>query len=160
MLQGVSIRAQRWVLGRVEALAGRRASRRQRPEHLRVGECGEREAMWFLRERGYTVVARRWTTGRLRGDLDLIAWEGDALCFVEVKTRSEWNPLEPAEAAIDTEKRRMLRRMGRAYLRGFPVEPRRAIVTRFDVVSVYQAGAAGEGVPLCELVRNAFPWRE
>ena len=138
------MRAQRWVLRRVRARRG--------PEHLRVGERGEMEAMFALREMGLTVVARRWTTGRLRGDLDLVAWEGDVVCFVEVKTRSQRNVVDPAEAAVDAEKRRVLRRMATAYLRGFPDGPRQKIVSRFDVMAVYLEGDRRE----FELFRGAF----
>ena len=131
---------------------------RGRPTHLLVGERGEREALFYLRGQGYTVVARRWRTGRLRGDVDLIGWEGDVLCFVEVKTRAERKVLDPAEAAVDEDKRRMLRRMADAYLRGFPEEERRQVVVRFDVVAVYLTGtpAAGARSAEFELFRGAF----
>ena len=66
------------------------ASRRTRgPEHLKTGLRGELEALLHLRELGYVVVARRWKTPKLRGDIDLIAWDGDCLCFIEVKTRTQ-----------------------------------------------------------------------
>jgi len=70
----------------------------------------------------------------LRGDVDLIAWDDEWLCFVEVKTRSS-RDLVPAEVAIDDEKQTMLRRMARAYLRGFPESKSREVPVRFDVVS-------------------------
>ena len=139
------------------------ARRRPRPAHLRVGEQGELEAFLYLRSLGLTVVARQWTTGRLRGDLDLIAWEADTLCFVEVKTRTHQNLLDPAEAAVDRRKRDVLRRMASAYLRGFPAPHRRSIPTRFDTVSVYLHPAAstpGQPGAACELLRNSFAWRE
>ncbi len=136
------------------------ARRHPRPAHLAVGEAGELEAFLFLRSLGFTVVARQWTTGRLRGDLDLIAWEADTLCFVEVKTRTTQDPLDPAEAAIDRQKREMLRRMATAYLRGFPPEHRRSIPTRFDTVAVYLQPASGQQAPLCEHLRNSFGWRD
>ena len=144
-------------MGAAAGGCGCQGASKRGPEHLRVGERGEMEAMFALREMGFTVVARRWTTGRLRGDLDLVAWEADVLCFVEVKTRSQRNVLDPAESAVDGEKRRVLRRMASAYLRGFPEMPRRRVVSRFDVVSVY---LGGEGGPVCELLRGAFGWRE
>lgn len=157
-LDAMAVGAQRWLLRRADAVAG---ARQGRPEHLRVGERGELEAMFALRALGMTVVARRWTTGRLRGDLDLVAWEGDVLCFVEVKTRSRRDVMDPAEAAVDGEKRRVLRRMATAYLRGFPEVARRAVVSRFDVMAVYLGDADGvAGEPVCELLREAFGWRE
>lgn len=162
MLERVSIGAQRWAIRGMDGLAERMGRLRGRPVHLLVGERGEREALFFLREQGYTVVARRWRTGRLRGDVDLIAWEGDVLAFIEVKTRAERKAMDPAEAAVDTEKRRMLRRMADAYVRGFPEEERRRVVVRFDVVAVYLAGASAAGARGAgfELFRNAFGRRE
>src|SRR5271170_3140487 len=71
----------------IEWLASRGA-RGAKAEHLVTGERGEREALFYLRRMGYTVVARRWKSSRLRGDVDLIGWDGEWLCFVEVKTRS------------------------------------------------------------------------
>ena len=58
------------------------------PAHLETGLRGEREALFELRRMGYTVVARRWQTAKVRGDVDLIGWKGDTLCFIEVKTRT------------------------------------------------------------------------
>src|SRR5215470_12506441 len=93
------IGAQARMLRRMDALAGRWRGRRE-AEHLRTGIRGEREALFHLRTLGYTVVAQRWKTPKLRGDVDLIAWDGEWLCFVEVKTRSS-RDLVTAEAAID-----------------------------------------------------------
>ena len=118
--------------------------------HLATGVRGERIAYFHLRRLGYTVVARRWRSARLRGDVDLIAWDAEWLCFVEVKTRSS-HAVEPAEAAVDQEKRTMLRRMAREYLRQLD-EPEK-IPVRFDVVSVY---CEGEAAPQIELFRGAF----
>lgn len=129
---------------------------RRQPAHLVTGTTGEREALLHLRAHGYLVVARRWTTGKLRGDLDLVAWKGDTLCFVEVKTRSGRNPNDPAEAAVDREKRSMLRRMAWAYLRTFPRGLRETIAVRFDVIAVYLTGDE----PEIEIFPYAFGWRD
>ena len=102
---------------------------------------------------GYTVVARRWKTAKLRGDLDLIGWDGERLCFVEVKARGGRDSMT-AEAAVDRDKQEMLRRMARAYLRSFPERLRADIPVRFDVVSVYLLASGVE----CELYRGAFGW--
>jgi hypothetical protein len=56
--------------------------------HLATGIDGETAAFSYLRRRGYTVAARRWSSGDVPGDIDLIAWKGTMLCFVEVKTRT------------------------------------------------------------------------
>src|SRR6202034_21980 len=59
-----------------------------KPPHLLTGERGEDAAYFHLRGLGYTVVARRWRTERLAGDLDLVAWDGPTLVIFEIKTRT------------------------------------------------------------------------
>lgn len=122
------------------------------PMHLRVGLAGEDAAFFHLLRNGYTVVARRWSAGNLPGDVDLIAWKGDLLCIVEVKTRSA-HTITPAEAAVDEHKRHILRRLARAYMRQIPqVE---APEVRFDVMSVY---LLSEGKPEILHFESAFGW--
>jgi putative endonuclease len=142
---------QRWGLRRLESLVPRR--RRIAP-HLATGSKGEREALLHLREVGYVVVARRWKSVRLRGDVDLIAWDGERLCFVEVKARGKRDPMEPADAAVDSSKQEMLRKMARAYLKGFARELRDGVLVRFDVVSVYLVADNVE----FEVRKGAFGW--
>ncbi len=143
---------QGWGLRRLDGLARRRGS--GMAPHLATGLRGEREALLYLRRLGYVVVARRWRSVRLRGDVDLIAWDGEWLCFVEVKTRSGRDPMEPAEAAVDAEKQMMLRKMGRAYLKGFARELREEIQVRFDVVAVYLL----EGSIEFDVRKGEFGW--
>jgi putative endonuclease len=138
---------------RIDAVAARRALRRGLPAHLITGERGEREALFHLRKMGYTVVARRWRSAKLWGDIDLIGWDGEWLCFVEVKTRGGRDVMA-AESAVDREKQDMLRKMARAYLRGFPEKLRAEVPVRFDVVSVYLLPTGVE----FELYRGAFGW--
>jgi putative endonuclease len=138
----------------IQVWAMRRLERRQQGAgHLATGERGEWEALFHLRKRGYIVVARRWKSAKLRGDVDLIGWDGDQLCFIEVKTRSGRDAMT-AESAVDGDKQDMLRRMARAYMRGFPERPRAGVPTRFDVVSVYLLPSGVE----FELYRGAFGW--
>jgi putative endonuclease len=140
---------QAWAMRRMDSLAVRRGG----PAHLATGERGEREALFYLRKLGYTVVARRWKSAKLWGDVDLIGWDGERLCFIEVKTRSGRGAVA-AEAAVDREKQEMLRRMARAYLRGFPEKLRADVPVRFDVVSVHLLPTGVE----FELYRGAFGW--
>jgi putative endonuclease len=155
-LERLRIDAQEWGLIRLENLAARLAARTRRTPptapHLATGLLGERAALFELRRRGYVVVAQRWTTPRLLGDVDLIAWHGDRLCFIEVKTRTA-RDLTPAESAVDEDKRKMLRSLARAYLRTFPEQQRRTIPVRFDVISVYSIAGTTEFA----LFQNAFP---
>jgi putative endonuclease len=137
----------------MDSLAARRASRNSGPAHLATGERGEREALFHLRKVGFTVVAQRWKSAKLWGDIDPVGWDGPTLCFVEVKTRSERDAM-PAESAVDSDKRDMLRRMARAYLRGFPEKLRAEVPVGFDVVSVYLLPSGAE----FDLYRGAFGW--
>ena len=104
------------------------------PMHLATGIEGEDAAFFYLRRKGYTVVARRWSAAHQRGDLDLIAWQGPMLCFIEVKTRTA-HDIAPAEATVDSHKRHMLRKLARAYARQLPGEE--LPPCRFDILSVY-----------------------
>lgn len=148
------IDAQEWGAERLDRLAARRGRGRAMAPHLVTGLRGERAVMFELRRRGYIVVARRWTSTRMRGDVDLIAWDGDSLCFVEVKTRTE-RGLAPAEWAVDEDKRRMLRGLAKAYLQAFPERERKTIPVRFDVISVYSVKRDTE----FDFFPAAFGWR-
>jgi putative endonuclease len=131
----------------------RRAARKTRSPrgtaHLTTGIRGEDAAYFHLRRLGYIVVARRWRSSRLRGDIDLIGWDGESLCFIEVKTRSS-RDFQPAEAAVDHEKRRTLSQMAQEYIRHMGNVER--IPVRFDVVSVYFTSSK----PEFEIFRGAF----
>jgi putative endonuclease len=131
-------------------LAVRLKRRSTRPAHLELGRRGEEAAYFYLRRHGYTVVARDWRSGKVRGDLDLVAWENNTLCFIEVKTRSSRN-VATAESAVDDDKTRVLRRLARQYLLAMPIEPDQV---RFDVLSIYF-----EAQQHFELVRGAFDLR-
>jgi putative endonuclease len=129
------------------------AARRRpaRAPHLDTGRSGELAAFFYLRRQGYIVVARGWRSGRLRGDIDLIAWEDGVLCFVEVKTRTT-RDVATAEAAVDEDKRRTLRRLARSYLRQLPGGE---VPARFDILSIY---FEQENAAEFELFRGAFDW--
>jgi len=129
-------------------------SKPQIPQNLVTGMQGEQAALFWLRRRGIVIVARRWISARLRGDVDLIGWDGATLCFFEVKARTA-RDMTPAESQVDDDKRRVVRSLARAYLRGFPAEQRTSIPVRFDVVSVYLLG----GSPEIHHFPGAFGWR-
>ncbi|MGA2673979.1 MAG: YraN family protein [Terracidiphilus sp.] len=146
-----------WIERALDGLK-RAARRRARPEslpaHLATGIDGEDAAFFYLRRKGYTVAARRWSSGEIAGDIDLIAWQGPMLCFVEVKTRTA-RDATPAEAAVDSHKRHTLRRLARQYVRQLPQET--APPVRFDVLSVYLV--PGEKKEFAHF-EGAFGWSE
>ena len=106
-------------------------SRGNIPEHLRTGDAGEERAYFHLRKLGYVMVARKFRSARTRGDIDLIGWEGDTLCFIEVKTRST-RDVKPPEASVDQEKREQIGRVAREYLGNFSEIPK----FRFDLLTI------------------------
>ena len=117
--------------------------------HHRTGRRGEEAAYFHLRTLGYTMVARNFRSPRCRGEIDLIGWEDDVLCFVEVKTRTT-RDVKPGEAAVDRHKRRLLAAVIREYLRRLPP----SCQWRFDVVSVYyQESKASQ--PQIEVFKNS-----
>lgn len=100
-----------------------------------------------MRKKGYVMIARNYRSPRSRSELDLVGWDGETLCFVEVKTRRS-RDFMPAEAAVDADKQRDLSRVARDFLRRLKDEP----LVRFDVVSVYLDG----GQVQIELFKDAF----
>jgi putative endonuclease len=148
------IDAQQWALARLDAATRWLGRAPKIPPHLATGLRGERDALFHLRRLGYTVVARRWSSAKARGDLDLVAWEGERLCFIEVKTRTA-RDMTPAQSAVDEDKRDTVRRLARLYLRTLPEKERRSVPVRFDVVAVYLTGGASK----FEVFRGAFGWR-
>jgi putative endonuclease len=61
-------------------------SRAALPPTRALGDYGERLAVRYLREQGLTIVDRNWRC--VRGEIDIVALDGECLAFVEVKTRT------------------------------------------------------------------------
>lgn len=112
-----------------------------------TGRRGEDLAHRFLEGRGYTVVARNYRPPSGRGEIDLVAWDGETLVFVEVKTRATEEFGTP-DRAVDEEKERSLERAARDYARRANVPVERV---RFDLVNVVMSRP-----PRLELIRDAF----
>ncbi len=128
--------------------------------HMRTGRKGEDMAFYFLRRQGYTIIARNWRVKGRKGEVDLIGWEGNVLCFIEVKTRSS-HAVKPAEAAVDRPKQAELRGMASEFLRSFvrsgrTLSPGPRPQSRFDVVSIYLVSGKP---PEIDLFKEAFSWR-
>jgi putative endonuclease len=136
-------------LGALDWLAERTLTPPTRPAHQRTGRRGEEDAYFYLRRRGYVMVARNYRSSHHRGEIDLVGWDGNVLCFIEVKTRTT-RDVKPAEAAVDREKQRSLAGVAREYL-GHTPSP--SCQWRFDVVAVYYLQGAP---PEFQLFQNAF----
>jgi putative endonuclease len=136
-----TLNAQQFLLRAIDTITAKLGRTPVTAPHLATGTRGEEVALFHLRRIGYTIIARQWRSTKLRGDIDLIGWDGNTLCFIEVKTRTSRH-FGPAEFAVDEEKQRMLRRMARAYLRR--CDNADSLNVRFDVVSVYLDGTDHE----------------
>ena len=130
-------------------LAARTLSPEDLPAHQRTGRRGEEDAYFYLRRQGYTIIARNYRSPHHRGELDLVGWERDVLCFIEVKTRTA-RDVKPAEAAVDRDKQKELSLVARDFLRQMPP----SCQWRFDVLAVYYDH--GYNRPSFELFQNAF----
>ena len=121
--------------------------------HKTFGAQGEMVTAAFLESRGYRLVDSnvRPVGGRSRGEIDLIAWHGQFLVFIEVKSRRHARGAQgtPAEA-VDRRKRRQLVFLATAYLARHGLDD---VPCRFDVVEVI---GGGDGIAQFRLLPNAF----
>lgn len=133
-------------------------SRPATTEHLDLGRLGEAYAAAYLEQLGYYLVAANFAlpVGRnLRGatvnaEIDLVAYEGETLCFIEVKTRSS-DRFAPPQVNVDRRKQRQITRAAKAYRRMLGLQN---VAIRFDVVTVVMADGARPTSPQIELLRN------
>lgn len=103
-----------------------------------LGHKGEKLAARYLRREGLKILARNYRCPT--GEVDIIALDrstrnsdgAETIVFVEVKTRSTAQYVEP-ESAVDARKRRQLTRIAEYYLSHNDTNDYAA---RFDVVSV------------------------
>jgi putative endonuclease len=116
-----------------------------------TGVKGETYAYWYLRRNGYTPIARNYTVAGIKGEIDIIAYDGPVLAFVEVKTRAESGPVPSRpEDAVNHDKRRNLSRMAQQFLRSRRIDQ---AACRFDVVAIETRPGQK---PVVRLHKNAF----
>jgi putative endonuclease len=100
----------------------------------RTGIRGETYAYWYLRRHGYIFVARNYTPRGVKGELDLVGYDGETLAFVEVRTRTLRDDLTALpELSITTDKQRMVARTAQRFLAERHVSNRPC---RFDVLAI------------------------
>jgi putative endonuclease len=105
-----------------------------------LGERGEALAAKFLEDNGFRLVVSNFKVpvGRnskgvqVTGEIDIIALDGETLCFVEVKTRRS-DAFAPVITAVDLRKQRQITRTANVYRRIFGVS---SMEYRFDVVTL------------------------
>src|SRR3989440_7369061 len=125
--------------------------------HFELGRRGEALAIEHLERSGYRIVAANFSVpiGRntrdvmVSAEIDVVAYDGPTLCFVEVKTRASDEFTTP-QANVDLRKRRQIARAARGYRRmlGLMTAP-----YRYDVVTVLLPTETEDGSHV-ELLKN------
>lgn len=110
-----------------------------------TGQMAESLAAQYLQQRGYRIAQRNYRT--TQGEVDLIAFDGEVLCFVEVRSRRDLDHGHPLET-IDRKKRQCIVAAARQYITTLP-HPWPPM--RFDAVGVVLSDP-----PDVMLVRGAF----
>ena len=110
-----------------------------------IGRAFEEVACEHLASDGYRLVTRNYRAPG--GEIDIIAWDGDVLCFVEVRGRAESHFGDPLETISPTKVARIIR-AARWYLVDLP---KPWPIMRFDVI-----GITGNPPADVRLVRDAF----
>lgn len=111
-----------------------------------VGAIYEEKACAFLQTMGYRIITKNFRCRQ--GEIDLIAREGDTLCFVEVKYRRNSSHGRPEEA-VDARKQRRICRVAAFYLYTSRIPKDTKI--RFDVVAILGSEIT--------LYKNAFSYQ-
>jgi putative endonuclease len=96
---------------------------------ISLGSLGETIAMEHLKEQGYRILERNYRTPL--GEADLVVKDGDAVVFVEVKTRATLEFGRPFEA-VTPQKQERLRRIALYYMKHHGIDG----PVRFDVISI------------------------
>ncbi|MEO7349596.1 MAG: YraN family protein [Terrimesophilobacter sp.] len=119
-----------------------------------LGRRGEDLAAQFLRNAGYSIIDRNWRCPR--GEIDLVARDGDDTVFIEVKTRSSTAFGHPFEA-ITAQKLARLKRLAHAWCDAHPhrahAKGARAQGMRIDAISVI---VAADRAPIIEHLRRVY----
>jgi putative endonuclease len=123
------------------------AKRRARTTGIR----GETYAYWYLRRHGYVMIGRNFMVRGLKGEIDLVGYDGPTIAFVEVKTRtSTSHGFGAPEDAVTQEKQHHLVRIARHFLREYHAE---RTPFRFDVLAIESPSGRW---PIVRLHKGAF----
>lgn len=115
------------------------------------GASGEKLAADFLKSNGYRIIAANFRYSRL-GEIDIIAYDGEYLCFIEVKTRRSLIYGTPAEA-ITKGKQNTIKRLAQIYISKYKLFE---AYVRFDVVEILLTKGINGPTSNINLIKNAF----
>jgi putative endonuclease len=99
-----------------------------------LGRAGEDTACAHLERKGYEILARGFSL--FRGEIDIVARDGETIVFVEVKARADESHGRPEES-VTPGKQRQIRRIAQGYL---VTHPAPGVACRFDVIAILFRG--------------------
>jgi putative endonuclease len=102
-----------------------------RLSRIELAKLGEEHAAKLVASLGYQIVKRNFRYGKV-GEIDIVAYDGECLVFIEVKARQDHSHGTP-ESSIDVRKQAQLKKVARMY---YYVNAIQEAVCRFDVVAV------------------------
>ncbi|NWG15648.1 MAG: YraN family protein [Chloroflexi bacterium] len=113
------------------------------------GQQGERLAIRYLEQRGYTIIATNWRCQY--GEIDIIAHQGVMLVFVEVRARHT-DRTDAAFESVGARKQRRLARAVQSYLASHHLEQ---AAWRVDVIAI---AIPPSGEAIIEHAEDALGW--
>ena len=117
-----------------------------------IGNIGEDIAVkWLVKNKNYNILDRNYSTGY--GEIDIIAEDGKALVFIEVKFRNGTDLGYPYEAVNKNKQCRICKAALQYVQKKYNTAD---INIRFDVVELIKK----DGVYYIRYTENAFEWRE
>ena len=112
---------------------------------LTFGRRSEILAIDYLRSQGYRIVCSPYRTKT--GEADVVAWDGDTLVFIEVKSRKN---TDPPEDSVGIQKQQRIIRAANAYVARYKLHDK---PFRFDILAVTSIPGRK---PVFRLLRDAF----
>lgn len=117
-----------------KALSPKAGSPDGKPGPLVLGRSGEDIACRYLQGKGFEILERGFRL--FRGEIDIVARDGETLVFVEVKARADESHGRPEES-VTPAKQRQIRRVAQGYL---VAHPQPGVDCRFDVIAILFRG--------------------
>jgi putative endonuclease len=107
---------------------------RRKEKARRRGLLGETYGYWYLRRQGYVFIAKNYMPEGIKGELDLVGYDGETIAFVEIRTRTVREDISGLpELSVGYAKQSMLVRTAQRFLADRHLRDR---PTRFDVLAI------------------------
>ena len=124
-----------------------------KPQNKRItGSEGEKAAIDILQRNSFIIIEKNFRFSRL-GEIDIIAQDGEYICFIEVKSRSSLAFGQPSEA-VTRRKMDNIIRLSQIYLKKHHLENANV---RFDIIEIIYKKSHDNFIVLdSNIIKNAF----